>query len=114
MRNSDWSTDVCSSYLHKLLFEGAQGALLDIDHGTYPFVTSSNCIAGAASAGAGVGPQTLDYVLGSAKAYTARVGSGPFPTELPDDTVIERATGGESVCQYVECSVCAETIKKKR
>lgn len=65
----------------KLLFEGAQGALLDIDHGTYPFVTSSNCVAGAASAGAGVGPQSLNYVLGIAKAYTTRVGSGPFPTE---------------------------------
>jgi adenylosuccinate synthase len=67
-----------------LLFEGAQGALLDIDHGTYPFVTSSNCISGAACAGAGVGPQTLSYVLGITKAYTTRVGSGPFPTELYD------------------------------
>lgn len=69
----------------QLLFEGAQGALLDIDHGTYPFVTSSNCIAGAASAGAGVGPQRLNYVLGITKAYTTRVGSGPFPTELMDE-----------------------------
>ncbi len=67
-----------------LLFEGAQGALLDIDHGTYPFVTSSNCISGAACAGAGVGPQMLNYVLGITKAYTTRVGSGPFPTELYD------------------------------
>jgi len=67
-----------------LLFEGAQGALLDIDHGTYPFVTSSNCIAGAACAGAGVGPQMLNYVLGITKAYTTRVGAGPFPTELYD------------------------------
>jgi len=67
-----------------LLFEGAQGALLDIDHGTYPYVTSSNCIAGAASAGAGVGPQMLHYVLGITKAYTTRVGAGPFPTELYD------------------------------
>jgi len=67
-----------------LLFEGAQGSLLDIDHGTYPFVTSSNCIAGAACAGAGVGPQMLNYVLGITKAYTTRVGSGPFPTELYD------------------------------
>lgn len=65
-----------------LLFEGAQGALLDIDHGTYPYVTSSNCIAGAAAPGAGVGPDFLDYVLGIAKAYTTRVGTGPFPTEL--------------------------------
>lgn len=71
---------------HRFLFEGAQGALLDIDHGTYPFVTSSNCLAGAASAGAGVGPQTLDYVLGITKAYATRVGSGPFPTELFDAT----------------------------
>jgi len=69
-----------------LLFEGAQGALLDIDHGTYPYVTSSNCVAGAAAAGAGVGPQMLHYVLGITKAYTTRVGSGPFPTELEDDT----------------------------
>lgn len=68
-----------------LLFEGAQGALLDVDHGTYPFVTSSNCVAGAASAGAGVGPQALSYVLGITKAYTTRVGSGPFPTELFDE-----------------------------
>lgn len=67
-----------------LLFEGAQGALLDIDHGTYPFVTSSNCIAGAAASGSGVGPQMLHYVLGITKAYTTRVGSGPFPTELDD------------------------------
>ncbi|TRM53324.1 adenylosuccinate synthase [Achromobacter sp. LC458] len=69
----------------RILFEGAQGALLDVDHGTYPFVTSSNCVAGAASAGAGVGPQQLDYVLGITKAYTTRVGSGPFPTELVDE-----------------------------
>jgi adenylosuccinate synthase len=69
-----------------LLFEGAQGALLDIDHGTYPYVTSSNCVAGAASAGAGVGPGSLHYVLGIVKAYTTRVGSGPFPTELTDET----------------------------
>ena len=68
-----------------LLFEGAQGSLLDIDHGTYPFVTSSNCVAGAAAAGSGVGPQMLHYVLGITKAYTTRVGSGPFPTELADD-----------------------------
>ena len=68
-----------------LLFEGAQGALLDIDHGTYPYVTSSNCLAGAAAPGAGIGPQMLDYVLGIVKAYTTRVGTGPFPTELTDD-----------------------------
>jgi adenylosuccinate synthase len=68
-----------------LLFEGAQGTLLDIDHGTYPYVTSSNCVAGNAAAGAGVGPDLLHYVLGITKAYTTRVGSGPFPTELPMD-----------------------------
>lgn len=69
-----------------LLFEGAQGTLLDIDHGTYPFVTSSNCIAGAAMSGAGISPQMLDYVLGIAKAYITRVGSGPFPTEQDNET----------------------------
>ena len=69
----------------RLLFEGAQGTLLDIDHGTYPYVTSSNCVAGNAAAGAGVGPQMLHYRLGITKAYTTRVGGGPFPTELPID-----------------------------
>lgn len=69
-----------------LLFEGAQGTLLDVDHGTYPYVTSSNCVAGAAAAGAGIGPQMLHYVLGITKAYTTRVGSGPFPTELENET----------------------------
>jgi len=72
-----------------ILFEGAQAALLDVDHGTYPFVTSSNCVAGQAAAGAGVGPGQLHYVLGVAKAYATRVGAGPFPTEL-DDEVGER------------------------
>ena len=65
-----------------VLFEGAQGTLLDIDHGTYPYVTSSNCVAGNAAAGSGVGPDKLHYILGITKAYTTRVGSGPFPTEL--------------------------------
>jgi adenylosuccinate synthase len=65
-----------------LLFEGAQGTLLDVDHGTYPFVTSSNTVAGAAAAGVGIGPQALHYVLGITKAYVTRVGAGPFPTEL--------------------------------
>ena len=72
-----------------VIFEGAQGALLDLDHGTYPFVTSSNPIAGAACVGAGVGPTDIDEVWGIAKAYTTRVGAGPFPTEL-DDEVGER------------------------
>ncbi|MBA4152442.1 MAG: adenylosuccinate synthase, partial [Acinetobacter sp.] len=66
-----------------IMYEGAQGSLLDIDHGTYPFVTSSNTTAGGVSTGSGVGPLYLDYVLGITKAYTTRVGSGPFPTELP-------------------------------
>jgi adenylosuccinate synthase len=79
----------------QLLFEGAQGALLDIDHGTYPFVTSSNCVAGAASAGAGVSPQSLPYVLGITKAYATRVGSGPFPTELFDDVGAHLANVGK-------------------
>ena len=78
----------------RLLFEGAQGALLDIDHGTYPFVTSSNCIAGQASAGSGVGPQELHYVLGITKAYCTRVGSGPFPSELDCDIGLYLAKQG--------------------
>ena len=69
----------------RILFEGAQGALLDIDFGTYPFVTSSNVLAGQASAGTGIGPNSIDFVLGIVKAYTTRVGEGPFPTELFDD-----------------------------
>ncbi len=69
----------------RILFEGAQGTFLDIDHGTYPFVTSSNTIASQAATGSGVGPSTLEYVLGIAKAYTTRVGAGPFPTELHDE-----------------------------
>jgi len=80
---------------HNLLFEGAQGTLLDIDHGTYPYVTSSNCVAGAAAAGAGIGPHHLHYVLGITKAYTTRVGSGPFPTELDDEIGRQLATRGD-------------------
>ncbi|WP_394782127.1 adenylosuccinate synthase [Undibacterium sp.] len=84
---SDVSSDLYAA--HKagasLLFEGAQGSLLDVDHGTYPFVTSSNCVAGNAAAGSGVGPNMLHYVMGITKAYTTRVGSGPFPSELPTD-----------------------------
>ncbi|MCH8060834.1 MAG: adenylosuccinate synthase [Proteobacteria bacterium] len=68
-----------------ILFEGAQGTFLDIDHGTYPFVTSSNTVAAAASTGTGIGPRSLDYILGIVKAYTTRVGAGPFPTELFDE-----------------------------
>ncbi len=82
----------CAEILHeaqgkgeKLLLEGAQGTLLDVDHGTYPFVTSSNTTAGAAATGCGIGPRDIEYVLGITKAYTTRVGSGPFPTELEDE-----------------------------
>ena len=70
----------------KILFEGAQGILLDVDHGTYPFVTSSNTVAATAATGSGCGPNTINYVLGITKAYTTRVGEGPFPTELKDKT----------------------------
>ena len=85
-------TDVTlAAYRHReagehIIFEGAQGAMLDIDHGTYPFVTSSSTAAGGAATGSGVGPRHLDYILGIAKAYTTRVGGGPFPTELTDAT----------------------------
>jgi len=80
----------------KVIFEGAQGAMLDIDHGTYPFVTSSNPIAGAACVGAGVGPRAIDEIWGVSKAYTTRVGAGPFPSELHDETAEEiRRKGGE-------------------
>ncbi len=69
----------------KVIFEGAQGTLLDVDLGTYPYVTSSNCVAGAAATGSGISPKMIDYVIGIVKAYTTRVGSGPFPTELTDE-----------------------------
>ena len=87
--------DLLDDYRKKgegLLFEGAQGTLLDIDLGTYPYVTSSNTTAGAASTGSGLGPLYFDYILGVAKAYTTRVGSGPFPTELQDDI-------GKAICE---------------
>ena len=80
----------------RVLFEGAQGTMLDIDHGTYPFVTSSNTVAGAACTGAGIGPRQIDQVVGISKAYTTRVGGGPFPTELKDETGERlRERGGE-------------------
>src|ERR1044071_4265521 len=69
----------------RILFEGAQGAMLDVDHGTYPYVTSSNTVAGNAATGSGLGVGAVGYVLGITKAYTTRVGSGPFPSELTDD-----------------------------
>jgi adenylosuccinate synthase len=86
----------CLDNDHIVVFEGAQGALLDIDHGTYPFVTSSNPVAGAACTGAGVGPKDIDEVWGVAKAYATRVGAGPFPTELEDELGDRiREAGGE-------------------
>lgn len=97
---------------HRVLFEGAQGALLDIDHGTYPFVTSSNTTAGAAATGSGIGPCHLDSVLGITKAYTTRVGAGPFPTELTDAVgrhLAERGqefgstTGRPRRCGWFDC-----------
>lgn len=86
--------NACQKRGEDVLFEGAQGSLLDIDHGTYPFVTSSNTTAGSAATGSGVGPCDLDYVLGITKAYTTRVGSGPFPTELFDETGAHLAKRG--------------------
>jgi len=103
-----------------ILFEGAQAALLDVDHGTYPFVTSSNCVAGQAAAGAGVGPGQLHYILGVAKAYATRVGAGPFPTEL-DDEVGERlrvrgneygsVTGRPRRCGWFDASALKRAVQ---
>ncbi len=104
----------------RILFEGAQGALLDIDHGTYPFVTSSNTIAAQAATGSGVGPHVVGYVLGIAKAYTTRVGSGPFPTELNDEIgqrLGERGhefgtvTGRQRRCGWFDAVLARQTIK---
>jgi adenylosuccinate synthase len=103
----------------RILFEGAQGALLDIDHGTYPFVTSSNTAAGQAAAGAGVGPSAVGYVLGIVKAYTTRVGSGPFPTELEDEVgqhlgVVGKefgvVTGRKRRCGWFDAVLVRQTI----
>jgi len=104
----------------RVLFEGAQGALLDIDHGTYPFVTSSNTVAAQAAIGSGVGPGVLNYVLGIAKAYTTRVGSGPFPTEL-DDEIGEQlgvrghefgtVTGRQRRCGWFDATLVRQVIK---
>ncbi|MEQ1650431.1 MAG: adenylosuccinate synthase, partial [Hyphomicrobiaceae bacterium] len=104
----------------RILFEGAQGALLDVDHGTYPYVTSSNTIAAQAAAGSGIGPQALGFVLGLAKAYTTRVGSGPFPTELFDDTgklIGERGkefgtnTGRQRRCGWFDAVLVRQVVK---
>jgi adenylosuccinate synthase len=102
------------------LFEGAQGTMLDVDHGTYPFVTSSNTVAGQAAAGAGVAPGAVGYVLGITKAYTTRVGSGPFPTELKDaigEKLGERGrefgvvTGRKRRCGWFDAVAVRQAIK---
>jgi adenylosuccinate synthase len=103
----------------RILFEGAQGALLDVDFGTYPFVTSSNVIAGQAATGVGMGPGSIDYVLGIVKAYTTRVGEGPFPTEL-DDADGERlgvrghefgtTTGRKRRCGWFDAALLRQTV----
>ncbi|HAQ32677.1 MAG TPA: adenylosuccinate synthase, partial [Rhodospirillaceae bacterium] len=104
----------------RILFEGAQGAMLDVDHGTYPFVTSSNTVAGQAAVGAGVGPGSVDYVLGITKAYTTRVGSGPFPTELDDETgqglgergqEIGTVTGRPRRCGWFDALMVRQAVK---
>ncbi|MGL5362779.1 MAG: adenylosuccinate synthase [Bosea sp. (in: a-proteobacteria)] len=104
----------------RILFEGAQGALLDVDHGTYPFVTSSNIVAGQAATGSGLGPGAIGYVLGIAKAYTTRVGEGPFPTELFDETgeLIGQkgkefgvVTGRKRRCGWFDACLVRQTVK---
>ena len=104
----------------RILFEGAQGALLDVDHGTYPFVTSSNTTAANAATGSGMGPRSIGYVLGIAKAYTTRVGGGPFPTELTDEigqTIGERGhefgtvTGRARRCGWFDAVLVRQTVK---
>jgi adenylosuccinate synthase len=106
-----------------VIFEGAQGSLLDLDHGTYPFVTSSNPVAGAACVGAGIGPADIDEVWGIAKAYATRVGSGPFPTELDDDIgrlMLERGhefgttTGRERRCGWIDLVALRYTARLNR
>ena len=104
----------------RILFEGAQGALLDIDHGTYPFVTSSNTVAAQAAIGSGMGPGAIGYVLGIAKAYTTRVGAGPFPTELTDEVGEQLGqrghefgvvTGRKRRCGWFDACLVRQTVK---
>ena len=100
---TDVAGELCLSFSkgNNILFEGAQGSLLDVDHGTYPFVTSSNCVAGAVGAGVGLGPKHFEYVLGIAKAYTTRVGEGPFPTEIHGEVgKILAKKGAEFICYW--------------
>jgi adenylosuccinate synthase len=103
----------------RVLFEGAQAVLLDIDHGTYPYVTSSNTVAGQAAAGSGCGPRDIGYVLGIAKAYTTRVGEGPFPTELTDEVgewlgtrgaEFGTVTGRKRRCGWLDCALVRQTV----
>src|SRR4029077_1351281 len=104
----------------RILFEGAQGALLDVDHGTYPYVTSSNTVAAQAATGSGLGPGALDYVLGICKAYTTRVGEGPFPTEQINEvgrTLGERGrefgvvTGRPRRCGWFDAVLVRQTVR---
>lgn len=119
--DSVWSLlDQAKRDRKRILFEGAQGALLDIDHGTYPFVTSSNTVAAQAATGSGIGPSAISYVLGITKAYTTRVGEGPFPTELHDETgrlIGERGaefgtvTGRARRCGWFDACLVRQTCK---
>ena len=104
----------------RILFEGAQGVLLDVDHGTYPYVTSSNTVSGQAAAGSGIGPCSIGYVLGIVKAYTTRVGEGPFPTELEDEIgqrLGERGhefgtvTGRKRRCGWFDAALIRQSLK---
>ena len=112
--------DIARKAGKRILFEGAQGTMLDVDHGTYPFVTSSNTVAGQAATGSGVGIGALDFVLGITKAYTTRVGSGPFPTELNDDIgqrIGERGhefgtvTGRQRRCGWFDAVMVRQALK---
>ena len=112
--------DKFKSQKKKILFEGAQGILLDVDHGTYPFVTSSNTVAASAATGSGCGPNSIDYVLGITKAYTTRVGAGPFPTELADEIGEHLGTVGKEFgtvtsrkrrCGWFDGVLVRQTIK---
>lgn len=116
-----WATlDTARRQGRRILFEGAQGAMLDVDHGTYPYVTSSNTVGGQAAAGSGTGPHAIDMVLGITKAYTTRVGAGPFPTELDDEVGRQlgekgrefgTVTGRQRRCGWFDAVLVRQTIK---